>query len=144
MNPAHCPARFTPTLLLTLWMLPAALHADLRPWTENPWYWEMDGKPLLLLGGSDDDNLFQWPEARLIAQLDRIRAAGGNVIRNTMSDRRDLGHEVYPFRQLEDGRYDLEQWNPGYWNRLERLLVETQRRSIVVQIEIWDRFDFTD
>ncbi len=144
MKPALCLTRFATALFATLLILPATLRADLRPWTENPWYWEMDGKPVLLLGGSDDDNLFQWPEARLIAQLDKIQAAGGNVIRNTMSDRKDLGHEVFPFLQLEDGRYDLEQWNPEYWDRLERLLVETERRSIVVQIEIWDRFDFTD
>ena len=59
----------------------------LRPWSENAWYWSYHGQPVLLLGGSDDDNLFQWPEEKLIPQLDRIVAAGGNVVRNTMSDR---------------------------------------------------------
>jgi len=49
----------------------------LKPWSENPWYWSHDGEPILLLGGSEDDNLFQWPEERLIAQLDRIVAAIG-------------------------------------------------------------------
>ena len=98
----------------------------------------------MLLGGSDDDNLFQWPEERLIPQLDRILAAGGNVVRNTMSDRKDGGFEVYPFRQLENGKYDLGQWNPIYWKRFERLLKETAKRGIIVQIEVWDRFDYTD
>ena len=41
----------------------AATEPTLRPWPENPWYWSYHGKPVLLLGGSDDDNLFQWPEA---------------------------------------------------------------------------------
>ena len=36
------------------------------------------------------------------------------------------------------------QWNPKYWQRFDRLLRETDRRDIVVQIEIWDRFDYTD
>jgi hypothetical protein len=99
---------------------------------------------VLLLGGSDDDNLFQWPEELLVPQLDRIRACGGNVIRNTMSDRQDRGFEVYPYLRREDGKYDLEQWNPTYWERFRRLLQETKNRGIFVQIEVWDRFDYTD
>ena len=63
-------------------------HPVLRPWPANPWYWSLNGQPVLLLGGSDDDNLFQWSEQKLVAQLDRLAAAGGNYIRNTMSDRR--------------------------------------------------------
>ncbi len=127
---------------------PAATMADtespLRPWAENPFYWSWQGNPILLLGGSDDDNIFQWPEAELVVQLDRLAAAGGNVIRNTMSDRKDKGFEVYPFRQLDDGKYDLNQWNGEYWTRFERMLRETAKRNIFVQIEVWDRFDYTD
>ncbi len=116
----------------------------LRPWAENPWYWSYQDKPVLLLGGSDDDNLFQWQEKELIDQLDRMANVGGNIIRNTMSDRKDKGFEVYPFLQLKDGKYDLNQWNEKYWMRFERLLEETAKRGIIVQIEIWDRFDYTD
>ena len=121
-----------------------AQEVTLQPWAKNPWYWSRGDEPLLLLGGSDDDNLFQWPADKLIPQLDRIVSAGGNVIRNTMSDRQDGGFEVYPFLRLENGKYDLDQWNSVYWNRFETLLEETAKRQIVVQIEVWDRFDFTD
>lgn len=136
--------------LLPLFFVPllafaaSAEEPALRPWAENPWYWSYRDQPVLLLGGSDDDNLFQWPEADLVAQLDRLAAAGGNVIRNTMSDRKDKGFEVYPFFQLADGKYDLGRWNPEYWNRFERMLRETSKRRIFVQIEVWDRFDYTD
>ncbi|MAT13650.1 MAG: hypothetical protein CMJ46_00040 [Planctomyces sp.] len=119
-------------------------EAPLKPWMKNPWYWSYHAEPVLLLGGSDDDNLFQWPEDQLIPQLDRIAGAGGNVIRNTMSDRKDKGFELYPFAQRDDGRYDLTQWNDEYWQRFERLLKETARRKIFIQIEIWDRFDYSD
>jgi hypothetical protein len=121
-----------------------AAESPLQPWSENRWYWSYHGQPVLLLGGSDDDNLFQWPEDELVAQLDRLAAAGGNVIRNTMSDRKDKGFEVYPFRRLESGKYDLGAWNDEYWERFERMLKETAGRKIFVQIEIWDRFDYTD
>lgn len=127
--------------------LPSAAWGEapkLRPWAENPWYWSYEGEPTLLLGGSDDDNLFQWPKKDLVAQLDRLAAAGGNVIRNTMSDRKDKGFEVYPFARREDGKYDLERWNAEYWDRFETMLDETAKRKIFVQIEVWDRFDYAD
>lgn len=137
-------------LVLCVFSLPvssaaaAGQDAPLRPWSQNPWYWSWHGEPVLLLGGSDDDNLFQWPAEDLVRQLDRLAGAGGNVIRNTMSDRKDKGFETYPFRAIGGGKYDLERWNEDYWNRFERLLRETARRNIFVQIEIWDRFDYTD
>lgn len=118
--------------------------AGIQPWIKNPWYWSYRGEPVLLLGGSDDDNLFQWPRKDLVAQLDRLAKAGGNVIRNTMSDRKDKGFEVYPHRQRKDGKYDLNEWNEEYWARFERMLGETSQRGIFVQIEVWDRFDYTD
>ncbi len=116
----------------------------IQPWSEDPWYWQYKGKPVLLVGGSDDDNLFQWPASKLDAQLDALAAAGGNYIRNTMSDRQDKGFEVHAFKKLPDGKYDLEQWGTEYWARFAHMLAATAKRDIIVQIEIWDRFDHTD
>lgn len=113
----------------------------IRPWDKNPRYWQYKGRPVLLLGGSVDDNLFQIPDLR--EHLDAIRAAGGNYVRNTMSDRKDLGHEVYPFKALPDGRYDLAAWNEEYWTRFANFLKWTAERDILVQIEVWDRFDYS-
>lgn len=113
----------------------------IRPHSTHPWYWEYKGKPVLLLGGSKDDNLFQIPD--LQAHLDEMRAAGANYVRNTMSDRRDGGFEVYPFARGADGTYDLTQWNPEYWTRFDRFLVLTRERDVIVQIELWDRFDYS-
>lgn len=113
----------------------------IQPWKENPRYWQYRGQPVLLLGGSKDDNLFQIPDLR--EHLDEMVAVGANYIRNTMSDRRDRGFEVYPFRQLPDGKYDLRQWNDEYWERFENMLRWTHERQIFVQIEVWDRFDYS-
>lgn len=120
---------------------PADEPNRIQPWAKNPRYWQFKGQPVLLLGGSKDDNLFQIPDLR--EHLDEIRAAGGNYIRNTMSDRNDKGFEVYPFLRRPDGKYDLEQWNDEYWTRFENMLRWTAERDIIVQIEVWDRFDYS-
>lgn len=60
-----------------------------------------------------------------------------------MSDRKDRGWEEYPFLRLPSGKYDLSQWNPEYWRRFERFLRWTEKRGIFVQIEVWDRFDYS-
>lgn len=114
----------------------------IQPWTGNPRYWQYNGEPVLLLGGTDDDNLFQRPN--LAEHLDALKAAGGNYIRNTMSDRPNKGFEVYAFGRRADGKYDLDTWNDEYWQRFEAMLRLTAERDIIVQIEVWDRFDFWD
>ena len=104
-----------------------------------PQYWEYNGEPILLLGGSDEDNLFQLP--RLEQQLDLLASSGGNYVRNTMSSR-DSGN-VWSFHQdPETGLYDLNQWNPEYWTRFRTLLELSSEREIVVQLEVWATFDF--
>lgn len=112
----------------------------IQPYRANPRYWQYKGKPILLLGGSKDDNLFQIPD--LHAHIDEIARVGGNYIRNTMSDRRDLGFEVPAFERRPDGKYDLDRWNPEYWRRFSEMLRLTYDRNIIVQIEVWDRFDY--
>ncbi len=109
-------------------------------WPENPAYWSYDNKPVLLIGGSDDDNLFQHP--KLKEQLDLLKNCGGNYIRNTMSARNDRGWEVQAFLKLDNGRYDLERWNPEYWQRFENMLKWTAERDIIIQIEVWATFDY--
>lgn len=109
----------------------------IRPWSENPAYWEYKGEPVLLLGATANDNLFQI--GHLKSHLDSLQAAGGNYVRNTMSDR-DPG-DLRAFTRDKQGKYDLKTWNEAYWRKLDSLLHWTSERNIVVQIEIWDRFD---
>ena len=110
----------------------------IQPYAENPFYWQHQGAPVLLLGGTGDDNLFQNPN--LIEELDRMKSAGGNYVRNTMSSR-DEGN-VWAFDKNEEGQYDLDRWNEEYWRRFETFLAETGKRDVIVQIEIWATFDY--
>lgn len=112
----------------------------IRPYIENHSFWQYKGAPLLLIGGSDDDNLFQWTGETLTNHLDLMREVGANYIRNTMSSR-DPGN-VWAFHRLPDGLYDLERLSDEYFSRFESLVREAAKRDIIVQIELWDRFDF--
>ena len=45
-------------MLALIWS--ACYSQGLKTLESNPFYWEYHGSPTLLLGATDDDNLFQW------------------------------------------------------------------------------------
>jgi hypothetical protein len=137
------PYRILIWLLSVFLMCGGNLHSQdhIQPYKENPTYWQYKGRPVLLLGGSSNDNLFQQALAGLDEELDKLISHGGNYLRNTMSSR-DEGDE-YPFYQdQQTGLFDLEKWNDHYWEKLEHFFQATQNRGIIVQIEIWATYDF--
>jgi hypothetical protein len=118
----------------------AADAGRIAPYDKNARYWQYKGKGVLLLGGTKDDSLFQIPDLK--EHLELLRSVGGNYVRNTMSSRKDKGFEVQAFKELGNGKYDLNQWNDEYWRRFERLLKLASEREIIVQIEVWATFDY--
>ncbi|MFC1805940.1 DUF6298 domain-containing protein [Planctomycetota bacterium] len=116
-------------------------NADrIQPYARNKRYWQYKGKPVLLLGGSKTDHIFLLDD--LEAHLDEMQAIGANYVRNTMSQRE--GKDLKPHKLLPNGKFDLNQWNQDYWQRFQNMLKWTAERDIIVQIEVWDRFDYTD
>lgn len=111
----------------------------IRPWGQDSRYWQYKGEPVLLLGGSQTDHIFLWEDLK--AHLEEIAAVGGNYVRNTMSQRE--GIELKAHRLLPDGKFDIDQWNEEYWRRFENCLQWCLERDIIMQIEVWDRFDFS-
>lgn len=111
----------------------------IQPCEAYPFYWQLGGRPVVLLGGSVEDNLFQIPDPE--THLDRLASAGGNYVRCTMSSR-DPG-DVWPFeRDPDTGLNDLRRPGAEYWRRFEVFLELAAARGIVAQVEVWDRFDF--
>jgi len=110
----------------------------IQVYKENPSYWEFKGKPVLLLGGSDDDNLFNNLDL-MGKNLETLEGIGGNYIRCTLSCR-DKGN-VWPYVK-SDGKYDLDKFNPVFCDRLETCIREAEIRDIIVQIEFWATFDY--
>ncbi len=104
---------------------------------KNPMYWQYNGKPVFLFGGSSNDNLFQNED--LVKELDLIKLLGGNFVRGNMSWR-DEGN-VKPYLKV-NGLYDLNKPNPNYWNKFEKFVTETEKRGIIIMLEIWPTVDF--
>ncbi|MDI6451073.1 hypothetical protein [Anaerobaca lacustris] len=131
------------SLLAAVVLLGPALASSnnerIHPYENNPRYWQYKGRPVLLLGGSREDNLFNHPDG-LAEHLDTLVASGGNYIRNTMSSRNP--GNPWAFKRLDNGLYDLNQWDTEYWGRFENLLKLCKERNIIVQIEVWDPWDY--
>ena len=73
-------ARILGAVVVLLTGLPALASAQplsseerIQPWSENPWYWQYGGKPVLLLGGTDDDNPFQCRKRPFESSLTRSK-----------------------------------------------------------------------
>ncbi len=131
-------------LLLASVLLPclsvAADDGRIQPYAKNPRYWQYKGEPVLLLGGSDTDHIFLLDDLK--PHLDEMQAIGANYVRCTMSQREGL--DLKPHKRLPDGKFDLDQWNEEYWKRFADCLEWCAERDIIMQIEVWDRFDYTD
>lgn len=125
-------------LALVFWPMMLLAQSGISISEDNPRFWSYNGTPVLLLGGSVEDNLFQIEG--LESHLDQMEAVGANYVRCTMSSR-DAGN-VWPFGKNEEGLYDLNTFSPEYWEHFENLLKLTAERDIVVQIELWATFDF--
>ncbi|MGF1586736.1 MAG: DUF6298 domain-containing protein [Bacteroidales bacterium] len=120
---------------------------SIRAYSENPYYFQYWGKPVLLLGATDYHNLFQRPN--LEEHLDRMQEAGGNYVRNTMASREvtEDHNDLWPYQIVERtddpliSIYDLDRFDEEYWRRFSRMLEETYKRGIFVEIELWERHD---
>jgi hypothetical protein len=117
---------------------PEADKDQIQPSSANPFYWQYKGKPIMLLGGTWQDNLFNHP-AGLAGHLDLLVSVGGNYVRNTMSHR-NKGN-LFAFERNEGGLFNLDSFNDEYWQRFQNFLDLCYHRDIIVQIEIWDPWD---
>ncbi len=117
----------------------AQMKKSIDVYSDNHAYWEYDGEPIALIGGSDDDNIFQWQYHDLKAQLDLLQSVGGNYLRCVLSAI-DPGN-AQPFAE-SGGTYNLDQWNDEYWKRVSNLLQLCYDRDIVIQFEIWATWSY--
>jgi hypothetical protein len=136
-----------PLVIIMAVNMSLAHGAGIEIYPKNRSYWQYDDKPMVLLGGTDDEALFHWAGNMelLLEQLDLLVGCGGNYVRCTMSVRRG-DNPIYPVREqpyvrLDNGKYDLDKWNQEFWRRFRVFLEQCRQRDIVVQIELWATHD---
>lgn len=121
-------------------------------------YWEYNGQRVLLLGGwnhghnpfidhdtdNDRDNQGVSTAAEIRTAMDELASVGGNYLRCVLDPGMAAGVQGFDFCRRTGGQYDLNQMTGRFWERLETFIAGAQQRQIIVQIELWDRFDLID
>ena len=121
-------------------------------------YWKYDGRRVLLLGGwnhghnpfidhdtdNDKDNKGVSTPVQIKNAMDELVAAGGNYLRCVLDPGMAAGIQGFGFCAGSGTRYDLNTMTGPFWTRIEMFVAEAGNRNIIVQIEVWDRFDLID
>jgi len=121
-------------------------------------YWKYDGRGVLLLGGwnhghnpfidhdtdNDKDNRGVSTPAQIKQAMDELAAAGGNCLRCVLDPGMAAGTQGFDFCAKSGTQYDLNTMAGPFWTRIEMFIAEADKRDIIVQIELWDRFDLID
>ncbi|MEA2062491.1 MAG: FG-GAP-like repeat-containing protein, partial [Gemmatimonadota bacterium] len=101
-------------------------------------YWLEDsgtGETVWLFGHGIT-NLISRVQVDVVEHNRHYASFGGNCFRLHLTQGA-LGKGA-PWKQLADGSYDLNRWNPLYWNRLRTFMDDALRRGIYPFIQIWD------
>lgn len=132
----------------------------IRPFGKNPHYLAWDGVPIFPLGAAGHHSwtpISRPGTADYEAQLDRLARVideiGSPHVRglvrvlpyDPMNHMHDGAVErvLQPWVRLDDGRYDLERFEPAWEERLRAYLDTALARRIVVSLELWDDWSVT-
>jgi len=121
-------------------------------------YWQYNGERVLFLGGwnhghnpfidhdtdNDKDKQGVSSPEQIIDAMDELAAAGGNCLRCVLDPGMAAGIQKMGFCAKTGEHYDLNTMTGTFFTRLDSFLREANKRKIIVQIEVWDRFDLID
>lgn len=121
-------------------------------------YWKYNGRRVLLLGGfnhghnpfidhdtdNDKDSQGVSTPEQIKNAMDELAAAGGNYLRCVLDPGMAAGVQGFDFCAKSDNKYDLNKMTGPFWERIEMFIAEAKKRDIIVQLEVWDRFDLID
>ncbi len=116
-------------------------------------YWKYNGKRTLLLGafnhghnpfvdGSTLDEVLVDDIEVIITQIQEMVDAGGNTLRCVLDPGMAASRGIESYHKNEEGQYDLSNPVGSYWERLSTFIAEAEKRNVIVELEIWDRFDW--
>jgi hypothetical protein len=148
------------SLLLGLCFSFAADASHIQPWPDNPHYLAWGATPVFPLGAAGYHNWTPISRPGIVdfeAQLNQLAQVMAEIgsphvcgfVRCLPYDPMNHLHDgavrevLQPWRKLEDGRYDLNQFEPRWEQRLHAFLTAALERRIIVSLEIWDDWSIT-
>lgn len=144
--------------LLALTIILAYTSSALAQIEVDGCYWKYKGRRVLLLGAwnhghnpfidhdtdNDRDKQGVSTPAQIIGEMDELAEAGGNYLRCVLDPGMAAGIQGFDFCAKRGDKYDLDVMTGPFWERLEMFVTEAEKRDIIIQIELWDRFDWID
>lgn len=141
---------------------PASAAEPLKLHPENPRYFTFRGKPTFLITSGEHYGAVLNRDFDFIPYLDELKARGFNLTRTFSGTYREVpgsfniesntlapepGKYVAPWARSKtpgaaDGgnKFDLDQWEPAYFDRLSRFVSEAGARGIVVEYVLFCPF----
>src|SRR3954470_459253 len=126
-----------------------ATAQPIQPHPENPRYFLFRGKPTVLVTSGEHYGAVLNRDFDFVRYLDTLRANHLNLTRTFGGTYREVpgdfaiasntlapapGAYMSPWRQLDDGKFDLTRWNDRYFERLLRFVSTAAERGIVVEL----------
>jgi len=118
----------------------AAADSGLTILDENPRYFALDGKPLFLASKSFGWTAVSDPVFDYVRDIETMADHGGNLLRLTLfwPGHGEDGGTLPWLRDEATGRYDLDAFNPKYFERLRHYLEVARTHEAVVNLELFD------
>jgi hypothetical protein len=111
----------------------------------NPHYFQYDGKPLLLISSADIYYDVYSPHQDYIGYLDLLARYSSNFTRIypagcTSFPPMEKGQYILPWVKTDNGKYDLDKWNPEFFRRLHHFMEHAQKKDIIVDVCMFNGF----
>lgn len=140
-------------ILLSLGAI-AAFAQPIRPHPENPRYLLFQGKPTVLVTSGEHYGAVLNRDFDFIRYLNTLRAAGLNLTRTFSGAYREVpgnfsiaSNTLAPTPAaylapwpLQNGKFDLSQWDERYFERLRRFVAAAAERRIIVELVLFCPF----
>jgi hypothetical protein len=145
-------------LLLTLAataQAPATGHAPIGLHPENPHYFLFRGEPTILVTSGEHYGAVLNLDFDFLPYLDELASRGFNQTRTFSGTYREVpgsfrienntlapkpGRYLSPWVQTDDGKFDLDRFDPAYFERLKAFVNAAGERGIVVEYVLFCPF----
>lgn len=118
----------------------ASAQSGLSILPENPRYFALDGEPIFLASKSFGWTAISDPSFDYARDIETMAAHGGNLLRLTLfwPAHGEEGGALPWIRDPDTGQYDLDAFNPVYFERLRDYLARARAHDAIVNLELFD------